>query len=158
MKIEMTTLSENTANYGCIAEWGLSILIKADGEKILMDTGLSFSAAHNAQLIGIDLSEIDWIVLSHGHADHTGGLRDVLQRIGKEVGVIAHPDIWTSKYTRRDGQEQAQFIGVPFSREELEGRGARFNLTKEPVRISEHIMTTGEIPMTRTWCLLSPKQ
>ena len=146
MEIKITTLSENTATYGFLAEWGLSILIEVDGLRILMDTGLSFSAVHNAQIMGIDLSTIDRIVLSHGHADHTGGLREVL-KIKGAVDIIAHPDVWTSKYTRRDGQTEEQYIGIPFSREELESRGARFNLTREPVHISGKIMTTGEIPM-----------
>jgi 7,8-dihydropterin-6-yl-methyl-4-(beta-D-ribofuranosyl)aminobenzene 5'-phosphate synthase len=146
MEIQITTLSENTANYGFLAEWGLSILVEVDGLRILMDTGLSFSAVYNAQLMGIDLCTVDRIVLSHGHADHTGGLREVLKIKGK-VEIIAHPDVWASKYTRRNEQTEEQYIGIPFSREELESRGARFTLTKEPVRISENVMTTGEIPM-----------
>jgi 7,8-dihydropterin-6-yl-methyl-4-(beta-D-ribofuranosyl)aminobenzene 5'-phosphate synthase len=144
-EIRITTLSENTANRGFIAEWGLSILVEVDRLKILMDTGLSFSAVHNAQLMGIDLSTIDCIVLSHGHADHTGGLRDVLKLTG-EVEVIAHPDIWTAKHVQRKG-EAVQYNGMPFLREELESRGARFKLAKEPVHITENILTTGEIPM-----------
>lgn len=79
MEIHLTTLSENTANYGFLAEWGLSILVKVDGLRIFMDSGLSFSAVHNAQLMGIDLSAVDRIVPSHGHVDHTGGLREVLR-------------------------------------------------------------------------------
>jgi len=146
MDIQITTLSENTANYGYIAEWGLSILVEVDGTKILVDTGLSFSAVYNAQLMGIDLSTIDRMVLSHGHADHTGGLRDVL-KIKGEVEVIAHPDIWVPKYVCRDGEPQEQYAGMPFTRQELESRGARFNLKREPVPITEHVMTTGEIPM-----------
>jgi 7,8-dihydropterin-6-yl-methyl-4-(beta-D-ribofuranosyl)aminobenzene 5'-phosphate synthase len=146
VNIKITTLSENTANYGMIAEWGLSILVEVDGMKILMDTGLSFSAVHNAHLMGVDLNTIDHIVLSHGHADHTGGLREVLS-IKKGVEIIAHPDIWASKYTRRDLRAKEQYIGIPYVREELENRGARFNLTKEPLYISEHVLTTGEIPM-----------
>ena len=145
MEVDITTLSENTANYGFLAEWGLSILVEVDGVRILMDTGLSFSAVHNAHLMGIDLSTIDRIVLSHGHADHTGGLQEVL-KIRGEVEVIAHPDMWAAKYVRRD-QERVRYNGIPFSREELESRGARFKLTKEPVHITEHAMTTGEIPM-----------
>ena len=145
MEIQIITLSENTASYGFIAEWGLSILVDADGTRILVDTGLSFSAVHNAQLLGIDLSTIDWIVLSHGHADHTGGLREVLRRRG-EVKVIAHPDMWAAKYARRSPKEE-RYAGIPFSREELESLGARFNLSREPVRITDRIMTTGEIPM-----------
>jgi 7,8-dihydropterin-6-yl-methyl-4-(beta-D-ribofuranosyl)aminobenzene 5'-phosphate synthase len=146
MEIRITTLSENTANYGLLGEWGLSILVETDDVRVLMDTGLSFTAAHNAGIMGLDLATIDRIVLSHGHADHTGGLRDVL-RITGEVEVIAHPDIWTDKYTRR-GEGTERKIILPFSREELEGLGARFNLTREPVHITDHIMTTGEIPMT----------
>jgi len=145
MEVQITTLSENTANYGYLAEWGLSIMVEVNETRILMDTGLSFSAVHNAQLIGIDLSTIDCIVLSHGHADHTGGLREVL-KIKGEVEVIAHPDIWAAKYVQRN-KEGVRYNGIPFLREELESQGARFKLVREPVHITEHIMTTGEIPM-----------
>ncbi|MDD4873821.1 MAG: MBL fold metallo-hydrolase [Dehalococcoidales bacterium] len=147
MEIKISTLSENTAKDGFIAEYGLSMFVEADGKKILFDTGLSFSAVHNAQIMGIDLTDIDYIVLSHGHVDHTGGLCEMLRRMNKEVEVIAHPDIWESKYTLRDGQTKGKFIGVPQSREELENRGACFKLTGESVHISEHIITTGEITM-----------
>lgn len=146
MEIRITTLSENTANYGFLAEWGLSMLVEVGGTKILMDTGLDFSTVRNAQLRGIDLTTIDWVVLSHGHPDHTGGLREVL-KIKGEVEVIAHPDIWSAKYVQRDGKEREQYCGIPSSREELESRGAKFKLAREPIHITEHIMTTGEIPM-----------
>ena len=145
MNVKITTLSEDTANYGFLAEWGLSILVEAGGYKILVDTGHSFSAVHNAQLMGIDLSSVDYIVLTHGHVDHTGGLRDVLRLTG-DVDVIAHPDIWNPKYTKR-GQHPERYSGIPFRPEELEGRRARFILTREPFYISDNILTTGEIPM-----------
>jgi len=57
---------------GILAEWGLSVLVEVDNLKILLDTGQSLSTVHNAVALGIDLSAIDKIVLSHGHADHTG--------------------------------------------------------------------------------------
>jgi len=144
--ITITTLSENTANYGCLGEWGLSILIEADNRKILLDTGLSISTAHNARQMGVDLSEIDCIVLSHGHADHTGGLKDVLEIKGA-VDVIGHPDVWATKYTRRKEQEAPKYIGIPYPRAELESLGAHFILSRDPVKISDTITTTGEIPM-----------
>ncbi|MFH1560837.1 MAG: MBL fold metallo-hydrolase [Chloroflexota bacterium] len=146
MEIRLTTLSENTANSGFLAEWGLSILVEVEGMRILVDTGASFSAVHNAQLLGIDLSTVDRIMLSHGHYDHTGGLRDVLRRRG-EVEVIAHPDMWAAKYSRRDQQEE-RYSGIPFSRQGIESLGARFHLTREPAYITDRVMTTGEIPMT----------
>lgn len=147
MEIKISTLSENTALHGYIGEYGLSLFIEADGKRILFDTGLSFSAYHNAQLMGVDLTKIDCIVLSHGHLDHTGGLAEMLRRIGRETEVIAHPDVFEPRYTLRDGQAQERFIGMPYSREELENHGARFTLSKEPIRITPEIITTGEIPM-----------
>lgn len=63
MAIQITTLSENTANIGCLAEWGLSILITTKNLNILMDTGRSLSATYNADTLGIDLSRVDKIVL-----------------------------------------------------------------------------------------------
>jgi len=147
MPFRITTLSENTAGFpGVLAEWGLSILVQTDDLKILLDTGASISVPHNAPIFGLDLSTIDKIVLSHGHYDHTGGLKEVLKQIGKRVEVIAHPDIWAKKFAHGEGWER--YIGIPFSREELEALGAAFTLSKEPVWISDDIVTTGEIPMT----------
>jgi len=156
MGLQITTLSENTAGLGSfLAEWGLSILVETDEVNILFDTGQSISASHNAELLGIDLSRIDKIVLSHGHFDHTGGLRQILRRIGKEIEIIAHPDMWAVKYKCREGQE-AEYIGIPFHRQTLESLGARFNLTTEPVRITDNIMTTGEIPMVTDYEKIEP--
>jgi len=147
MTLRITTLSENTAGRGdFLGEWGLSILLETESTTILFDSGKSISAIHNADALNINLAQVNRIVLSHGHYDHTGGLRDVLRRIGKEVEVIAHPDIWQSKYARRKG-ETDRYIGIPFQRRELESLGACFKLAKEPIGITENIMTTGEVPM-----------
>jgi 7,8-dihydropterin-6-yl-methyl-4-(beta-D-ribofuranosyl)aminobenzene 5'-phosphate synthase len=156
MSLQITTLSENTAGLGGVmAEWGLSILVESEETNILFDTGQSLSASHNADLMGINLKLVDKIVLSHGHFDHTGGLKTVLLGIGKEIEIIAHPDIWAAKYSRRQGQE-ARYIGIPFHRQTLESLGARFNLTREPVRLSDNIMTSGEIPMITEYEIIEP--
>ena len=144
MELHITTLNENTASMGdFLAEFGLSILVETDEANVLLDTGKSISASYNAETLGIDLSKIDKIVLSHGHFDHTGGLRQILRKMRKEVEIIAHPDIWAAKYDCR----QDRYIGIPFQRQELEWLGANFNLTTKPVKITDSIMTTGEIPM-----------
>jgi len=143
MSIKITTLSENTANIGYLAEWGLSILVTVDSLNILLDTGASISTVHNADKLGIDLSKVDKIVLSHGHYDHTGGLADVLRRTGP-IDIIAHPDIFAAKYAYHEGKEL--YVGIPFSRAELESLGARFKLSREPVVLGEGITTTGEVP------------
>ena len=156
MKLRITTLSENTGTTGKIlAEWGLSILIETDEVNILLDTGKSISATYNADTLGVDLGKIDKIVLSHSHYDHTGGLREVLRRIGKEVEIIAHPDIWAAKYARRQGQKD-RYNGIPFQRQELESLGAIFNLTAKPTKITDNIMTTGEVPMVTDFEEMEP--
>ena len=145
MEVKITTLSENTAGAACIGEWGLSMLVEADGMKILFDTGSGTAAVHNADLMGIDFSSVDVMVLSHGHYDHTGGLNDVLRRSGKKE-IIAHPDVWARKYGSM-GNTPVRYVGIPFLREALEVMGASFKLSAEPVKLSEHIFTTGEVPM-----------
>jgi len=142
--MKITTLSENSAIGRCIGEWGLSILVETDGYKVLFDTARSFTAVLNAQTLGVDLTDIDKLVLSHGHYDHTGGLKDVLIQSGA-IEIIAHPDVWAPKYKCLPNQDP-QYIGVPYPQAELEALGATFTFSKQPVAISEGIMTTGEIP------------
>jgi 7,8-dihydropterin-6-yl-methyl-4-(beta-D-ribofuranosyl)aminobenzene 5'-phosphate synthase len=151
MSVRITTLSENTAGMGnFLAEWGLSILVETEKTAILLDTGSSISAVHNADALDIDLTKIDKIVLSHGHHDHTGGLRQLLQKMKRNVEIVAHPDIWQAKYARRQN-EPDRYIGIPFQRNEMESLGATFNLTAKPERIDEDIMSTGEIPMVTSF-------
>ena len=148
MALRITTLSENTAGTGdLLAEWGLSFLIETGRETILFDTGKTITTAHNVAALGVKLNQVSKIVLSHGHHDHTGGLRQILHRIGKEVEVIAHPDVWAPKYRRRKGKKD-RYIGIPFQRQELESLGAIFILTTESVKVADNCITTGEVPMT----------
>ena len=149
MEIKITTLSENTAGPGALGEWGLSMLVEADGQKILFDTGGGMAAVPNADSMRIDLTAIDRIVLSHGHYDHTGGLLEVLRRAGGKE-IIAHPDIWARKYGSLDNTPK-RYVGIPFVREALEVLGTTFKLSRDPVKLSEHIMTTGEIPMVNDY-------
>ena len=145
MPLCLTTLGENTAGRPrVLAEWGLSILVETDDQKILLDTCAGDTVPHNASVLRVDLSTIDRIVLSHGHYDHTGGLRGVLAETGA-VEVVAHPDIWGAKYGVFG--ERKRYNGIPFVREELESLGASFTLSRDPVWITDDIVTTGEIPM-----------
>ncbi len=147
MEIKVAALADNTAGYGYLGEWGISLLVEVDGLKILVDTGTTFTAVHNARVMGVDLTSIDKVVLSHGHNDHTGGLRQLLQAKGGELEVVAHPDIWDPKYVRLKKEEEPRYIGIPHSRLELEGRGARFHLSRVSVNVGHRIMTSGEIHM-----------
>jgi len=156
MKLRITTLSENTAGLGgFLGEWGLSILVETDDFSLLFDTGQSISAGYNADILGVDLGRTSKIILSHGHFDHTGGLRQVLRKMRKEIEIIAHPDIWAAKYIQRKGQTE-RYIGIPYQQQELESLGANFNLSTKPTKISNNITTTGEIPMVTSFEKIEP--
>lgn len=147
--LEIITLSENTAGgrRGILAEWGLSMLAKAEGRHILLDTGGSVTTVHNADVLGVDLHKVETIVLSHGHYDHTGGLLSVLARVRREeVEIIGHPDIWGRKYSKNKKSGSFKYVGIPFSREALESLGGSFILTPDPTWITEDIVASGEEP------------
>ncbi|MCF8011789.1 MAG: MBL fold metallo-hydrolase [Clostridiales bacterium] len=148
--VKLTTLCENTAmGMGYTGEWGLSVLAESKEETVLLDTGFSDSILRNSVTAGVDLKKINKIVLSHGHSDHTGGLRPLLQKLSKKMDITAHPRVWDKKYTARStgGSSGYRFIGIPFCKEELEGLGASFSYSKAPVWLNDHMVTTGEIPM-----------
>ena len=68
-------LMEDTClNPAFASEHGLSLYIEANGKKILFDAGQSSAFAKNAQTLGVDLSRVDFTVLSHAHYDHSGGI------------------------------------------------------------------------------------
>jgi 7,8-dihydropterin-6-yl-methyl-4-(beta-D-ribofuranosyl)aminobenzene 5'-phosphate synthase len=150
--LRIVTLSENTSTgRGLLGEWGLSILLDTGDRCVLLDTGSSHSIAQNIETLSVDPRRIDTIVLSHGHGDHTGGLRTVLSRIRKKsVKVIAHPDVWGAKYSKKKDTGEIRFGGIPFQRHELESLGAEFHLSSEPTWINEDedIVASGEEPMT----------
>ena len=155
MSIRILTLNENTAGRpGVLAEWGLSILVETNGLNILVDTGASSTVPHNVRQLGVDLSSVQKIVLSHGHFDHTGGLKGVLLQAGRKIEIIAHPDVFARKSTRF-GQTES-YIGIPYERKELESAGASFKLSKEPVWITDKIVTTGEVPMVTEYETIEP--
>ena len=74
MGYKITTLVENCV-YGrkLQAEHGLSLYIETSGHRLLFDTGASDLFIRNARLLHIDLQKVDYLILSHGHSDHTGG-------------------------------------------------------------------------------------
>ena len=150
MEVRLTTLCDNlVASLGFIGEWGLSILVECGEEKILMDTGMTDTVVRNAVQNGINLDQITRIVVSHGHKDHTGGLRSLLQALNKPLPVIMHPETWAPKYGARQAPtgRRMEFIGIPYTKAELESLGATFTLSREPVWINERIVVTGEVPM-----------
>ena len=151
-KTKITILCENRAGNtrGITGEHGFSALIERGKEKILLDTGQGMTLKPNADALGIDLTDIPTVVLSHGHFDHTGGLPQVLS-FSRKVKIIAHPNIFDSKYAaEKTGQgEKKLFIGIKYKKEFLESSlGADFVFETQYREISPGIFFSGEVPRT----------
>lgn len=74
-----------------MAEWGLSLYLELDGVRILFDSGHKGTFSQNADKLGVDLDKVDFVVLSHHHWDHIGGLR--FRPFGIKRKLITHPRV-----------------------------------------------------------------
>ncbi|MGD0403863.1 MAG: MBL fold metallo-hydrolase [Candidatus Acidiferrales bacterium] len=88
-------------------DWGFSALVEHNGKRILFDTGNNATIfEHNVKALGVDLTKLDFVVISHRHADHATGLRYVLS---------VNPNV--TVYVPSDGSNG--FGGAPFSKSYL---------------------------------------
>jgi len=144
-KIKITVLVEDrSVNTELRAEHGLSLILDIDGRQWLFDAGQSGLLVDNARCLGIDLKKIKGIILSHGHYDHTGGLKLVLRETG-DIPVYAHPGIFRERFSlAKTGKIRP--VGIPFTRHLLEESGARFSLSAAGREIHPGIYLSGEIP------------
>ncbi len=98
-----TVLSDNRSDDSRLTtEHGLSILLHTDRLMILLDTGASDVFIRNAEQLGIDLSAVDYVFISHGHSDHAGGLRNFLE-YNQKAQVIVSPDAMSGKFFSKRG-------------------------------------------------------
>jgi 7,8-dihydropterin-6-yl-methyl-4-(beta-D-ribofuranosyl)aminobenzene 5'-phosphate synthase len=141
----LTVLCENSVEkpVQAIGEHGFSCLVETDNGAFLFDTGQGLGLLHNAELLNVSLSDLQGVILSHGHFDHTGGVQQLLSQAGP-LPVYGHPELfrerfWVGKFEQRPN-------GIPFSRDQLEKLGARFDLSREFREISPGLWLTGEVP------------
>ena len=96
--MKWTVLSDNrTCNDQLQTEHGLSVLLETEKHRILLDTGASDVFIRNAEKIGIDLSTVDYVFISHGHSDHAGGLKHFMD-INTQAQVIVSPDALKGRF------------------------------------------------------------
>lgn len=117
-----------------------SFLIEEEGKQVLFDTGYSDILLGNAEKMGIDLQKTTHVVISHGHDDHTRGLKflkDKLELYNMEL--VAHPDCFLPK------RVENLYICSPFDVEEIKEM-TRFIPSTEPYFITDKLVFLGQIP------------
>ena len=98
-----TVLSDNRTNDNKLStEHGLSVLLETGQHKILLDTGASDVFVRNARLSGVELSDVDYVFISHGHSDHAGGLRSFLE-YNHHAKVIVSADAMSGMFFSKRG-------------------------------------------------------
>jgi 7,8-dihydropterin-6-yl-methyl-4-(beta-D-ribofuranosyl)aminobenzene 5'-phosphate synthase len=140
----------NTHTKFPFGEHGFSVLIRivtnGKSHSILFDTGSSPEAiVENASRMGINLTEIEDIVMSHGHYDHSGGLLAAIKAINKkDLPVIVHEDMFLSRGSEYSDGTIRKYTDFPTKAQMI---AACLISTKQPSLIAEDtICVTGEIP------------
>jgi 7,8-dihydropterin-6-yl-methyl-4-(beta-D-ribofuranosyl)aminobenzene 5'-phosphate synthase len=149
--LTLTVLVDNTTltDLDFCGEAGLSFFIETTGKKILFDTGLSGLFLTNAAMMGICLRDLDYLILSHGHIDHTGGLAALTRPLTGPIPegspfrmpkLIAHPRCFYPK-EKLPLQNNGSILDEAEVRRQFP-----VNLSREPVWITEDLVFLGEIP------------
>lgn len=125
-------------------EHGFSLLLEHESKKILFDTGQTAAVVHNLSLLHVQPSEIDALVLSHGHYDHTGGLYHLLQHGRKRYPLYAHSDIFTPRFSVT--KDSRHFVGMPYVKDQFTTLGVEWQLGKEPRELAPNLWFSGQIP------------
>jgi 7,8-dihydropterin-6-yl-methyl-4-(beta-D-ribofuranosyl)aminobenzene 5'-phosphate synthase len=147
MQVSITILVENTTPApNLIGEYGFSCLVTVDNRSLLFDTGCDYALFPNSKALGINLEEINDLVLSHGHFDHTGAVLPLLKQFGDKK-IFAHSQFLLPKLfpLKKGGFKD---IGCPFSKQELEQAGAELIYIDQFKEIMSGVYLTGEIPRT----------
>jgi len=150
IKMKLTVLVDNNTliDRYFLAEPGVAYYIEDGDKRILFDVGYSDIFIKNAQKMNIDLLNADYIVISHGHLDHTWGLGPLI-KLYTEAGfeninykkptLVAHPLTFLSKTIGSSGE-----IGSLISEEKL-ARHFNMQLSKTPVWLTDRLVFLGEI-------------
>ena len=140
--MKIVTLIENLVyKKELYVEHGLAIYIETESKKILFDTGQSGMFLQNAKTLAIRIEDIDILILSHGHYDHTGGLYPFLEANSK-AKIYAKKQLFAPKYRGR-----SRFIGTFFNPELLK---ERLIYVEEITEITEDVFIMPEIAIVNS--------
>ncbi|AMM95731.1 beta-lactamase (plasmid) [Peribacillus simplex] len=148
MKLSILVDNNTLIDRYFFGEPALSFFIEEDNKRILFDTGYSDAFMKNAEKMRIDLRDLDWVALSHGHVDHTWGVTHLIRLHMEAKGeliihntptIIGHPLVFESKLLDSVGE-----IGSILSYNKL-SRHFPIRLSKQPFWLTDKLVFLGEI-------------
>ncbi|MFP4395342.1 MAG: MBL fold metallo-hydrolase [Anaerolineales bacterium] len=141
--ITLTWITNDDAAPPLRAEHGLAFWIETPDGQILFDTGGSGAVlTHNLDSLDLRPENLNAVVLSHGHDDHTGGLGGILPQLPAETPLYAHPTLFRKRYSRHEGVLESRTI--PLSQAEVASR-MDLRLDAAPREVLPGIWTSGAI-------------
>jgi len=161
--LKITTIADNLVlQAGLWGQWGLSYLLeitdsKGTPRKVLFDTANDKEPfLYNIEKMELDLSDLDAIVLSHGHSDHTVATVEAVEMAGG-CPVYAHPHCFLPRfYQTKEGKRIKGGVpegqGIP----DIEKVGGKVVLSEKPVEVVPGLWTTGEVPRVNDFERVSP--
>ncbi|RKX83756.1 MAG: hypothetical protein DRP57_07315 [Spirochaetes bacterium] len=162
LAVTITILIEDKAFHGGLkGEHGISMLIRLDNGKtvksnVLFDTGQSGAFAENAQYLGKKISEVDSLILSHNHYDHTGGVERFLE-LNNRALIYGHEKAFRASFSKAAKEEKIRKIGFPEGGLKLlNGLKEKVIKNSDPYRINESLLLTGSVPRKNDYEKVEP--
>ena len=146
--LSLTVLSTMLTDTKGIGEWGFAAVVEVDGRRWLFDTGARpDTVLRNAEALGVDLASITDVILSHHHADHTGGLVTLRKSLAaKNEAALSRVHVAAGMFrSRRDGGD-AEGNPMLATRAAFEATGGRFIEHDGPVELQPGVWLTGPVP------------
>ena len=108
--MRIINLMEDTdGGNGCLYEHGFSFYIETNNHKLLLDTGASKATLENAKKLGVDLTQVDTVILSHGHYDHSGGIM-AFAKVNPKAKIYLQRSAGLDYYNLKENKEK--YIGI----------------------------------------------
>ncbi len=155
--IEITTIVENSPgeHKALRHEHGISFFIDTGDDPLLFDTGQSDALVHNAVLLHLDLKRIRRVVLSHGHYDHTGGMRALVAE-NADFDLITGKGFFAGKYAQIGAAHE--YLGNDFDADWLAAAGIAHITADQPVQeIAPGVHVITQFSRTHADEVISPR-
>ena len=146
--LKITVLSTMLADGGSLGEWGFAALIEVDGNRLLFDTGARpTTVLKNARELGVDLSTIREVFLSHHHYDHTGGLLTLRREVsGEDPEALQRTHVGKGIFYDRPPPSRPWAQSPEGLKTEYESMGGVFVVHDNPYELFPGVWITGPVP------------